>query len=78
MSLSQMGHKNDKADIKRVFKTSKEILMENLSRIGYIAKGQLGKGINRTIDIVNHMSKGLCPVYNERTGRIMHETWLEF
>lgn len=39
-----------------------------------MAKGQLGEDISRAIDIVNHMSKGLRPVYDERTGKITYET----
>jgi hypothetical protein len=54
------------------------VLIERLTGTGAIAGGQLGEDISRTIDIVNHMSKGLRPVYNERTGEIKYEAWLEF
>lgn len=64
--------------IRRVFEASKEVLMDDLSRTAKMARGQLGEDISRVIDIVNHMSKGLRPVYDERTGKIMYETWLEF
>lgn len=64
--------------IRRIFEAGQEVLIEHLGRTGEIAKGQLGEDISRTIDIVNHMCKGLRPVYDERTGEIKYETWLEF
>ncbi len=56
--------------IRRVFQASQEVLMDNLSRTEKMSNGQLGEDISRTIDIVNHMIKGLRPVYDERTGKI--------
>ncbi len=64
--------------IRRVFQAGQEVLMEDLSRTEKMTKGQLDEDIGRAIDIVNHMSKGLRPVYDERTGKITYETWLEF
>lgn len=64
--------------IRRIFEAGQEVLIERLTRTGAIAEGQLGEDISRTIDIVNHMSKGLRPVYNKRTGEITYETWLDF
>ena len=64
--------------IRRVFEASQEVLMDNLSRTEKMAKGQLGEDISRSVEIVNHMSKGLRPVYDERTGKITYEAWLEF
>ena len=64
--------------IRRIFEAGQEVLMDNLSRTGKLTQGQLGEDINRVIDIVNHMSKGLRPIYDERTGKITYETWLEF
>ncbi len=64
--------------IRRVFQASQEVVMEDLTRTGKMANGQLGEDISRAIDIVNHMSKGLRPVYDERTDKITYEAWLEF
>lgn len=64
--------------IRRIFQAGQEVIMDNLSRTGKMATGQLGEDINRVIDIVNHMSKGLRPVYDEKTGKITYEAWLEF
>ena len=64
--------------IRRVFEAGQEVLMEHLTRTGRISEGQIAEDIRRTIDIVNHMVKGLRPVYyNERTGQIEYEAWLE-
>jgi hypothetical protein len=62
----------------RIFEAGQEVLMENLSRTEKMAKGQLSEDISRTIDIVNHMVRGLRPVCDEKTGKITYETWLEF
>ncbi len=64
--------------VSRIFQVGKEVIMDELSRTGKLAQGQQGEDINRVIDIVNHMSKGLRPVYDEKTGKIEYETWLEF
>ena len=64
--------------IRRVFEAGQELFIEHLGRTGEITKGQLGEDISRTIDIVSNMSKGLRPVYDERTGKIKYEAWLEF
>ena len=64
--------------IRRVFEAGQEAFMEHLTRTGRIAEGQIAEDIRRTIDIVKHMAKGLRPVYyNERTGQVKYETWLE-
>jgi hypothetical protein len=64
--------------IRRIFQASQEVLMENFSKTEKMAKGQLSDDISRAIDIVNHMARGLRPVYDEKTGKITYETWLEF
>lgn len=63
--------------IRRVFEAGREVLDERLARTGETAKGQLAEDISRTIDIVNHMTKGLRPVYDHRTGEITYEAWSE-
>lgn len=63
--------------IRRVFEAGQEVLNERLAKSGEISKGSLGEDISRTIDIVKHMSQGLRPVYNGRTGKITYEAWLE-
>ncbi len=64
--------------VRRVFEAGREVIMEHLDRTGEIAKDQLGEDFSRAIDVVNHMVRGLRPVYNEKTGKITYETWLEF
>ena len=64
--------------VRRIFQAGQEVIVEDLGKEGKLAQGQLGEDINRVIDIVNHMSKGLRPVYDERTGKIEYEAWLEF
>jgi len=64
--------------VRRVFVAGQEVIIEHLTKTGDVAKGLLAEDISRTIDIVNHMSKGSRPVYNERTGDVEYETWLEF
>jgi len=65
--------------VMRVFSASEEVIMENLSRTGRLIQGKLSEDINRVIDIVDHMSKGLRPTYYDKaTGKIEYEAWLEF
>lgn len=64
--------------VRRIFQAGQEVIVDDLSRTGKLTQGQLGEDINRVIDIVNHMSKGLRPVYYDKgTGKVEYETWLE-
>ncbi len=66
-------------DIRRIFQAGKEVIMEDIGKAGRLVQGQLGEDINRVIDIVDHMSKGLRPVYYDKeTGKVEYEAWLEF
>ncbi len=66
--------------IRRIFEAGQQVVVEHLIETGRIADiGQLGVEIGRTVDVVKHMSKGLRPVsYDEKTGEVKYETWLEF
>lgn len=65
--------------VARVFWASKEVIIEDLSKTGRLVQGKLSEDINRVIDIVDHMSKGLRPTYYDKeTGKVEYETWLEF
>lgn len=64
--------------IRRTFEAGQEVLIEHLVKRAEMAEGRLGEDIRRTIEIVNHMSRGLRPAYDERTGEIKYEAWLEF
>lgn len=63
--------------VRRVFTTAQEVLMDTLNKSSKMAGGQMGEDILRTVDIVKHMTQGLRPVHNEKTGKITYEAWLE-
>jgi hypothetical protein len=64
--------------IRRVFEAGQEALIEHLTETQGITTGQLANDIKRTIEIVDKMTKGSRPLYDERTGKIEYEAWLEF
>ena len=63
----------------KFYEAAKEKLEGHLREMAEKAmEGEAGSSIRQAIDIVEHMARGLRPVYDERTGKIMYETWLEF
>ena len=66
------------AYVRRVFEAAQEVLTDRLDKIKDMPDGPSKKDMERTIEIVEKMSKGLRPVYNAKTGKTSYETWLEF
>ena len=64
--------------VRRVFEAGREVLIDHLTQIEGVTKGQPAEDIKRTIEIVDKMTKGSRPMYDERTGKITYGTWLEF
>lgn len=63
--------------VRMVFEAAQEVLTDRLAKIRDILDGPSKEYIERTIEIVEKMSQGLRPVYNEKTGEITYEGWLE-
>lgn len=62
-----------------------EQIVENLAKKYHVCERTIQNWIyavserrNRTIDIVEHMARGVRPVYDEKTGKTSYEAWLEF
>lgn len=64
--------------VRRVFEAGREVLIGYLAQIEGVTKGRLAEDLKRTIEIMDKMTKGSRPVYDERTGKITYEAWLEF
>ena len=63
--------------IRRVFEAAQEVILERLVKTGKIAEGQLSEDVSRAIEVVNHMVRGQRPYFNDKTGKIEYEAWLE-
>jgi len=63
----------------KFYEAAKEKLEGHLREMAEKAiEGEAGLNIRQAIDIVEHMARGLRPIYDEKTGEISYETWLEF
>ncbi len=63
----------------KFYEAAKEKLEGHLREMAEKAiEGEAGLSIRQAIDIVKHMARGSRPVYDERTGKITYEAWLEF
>jgi hypothetical protein len=68
-----------KAYEQKLYEANKEKLEGYLHEMAEKAmEGEAGLKIRQAIDIVEHMARGLRPVYDRKTGEIKYETWLEF